>query len=111
VTCWLVNTGWTGGAYGTGSRMPIKVTRALLSSALNGSLNSAEFRTDENFGFEVPVSVDNVEDQILNPRETWADKEGYDKQATDLAGMFVENFVRFESHVDDAVNAAAPKAK
>src|SRR3546814_20711833 len=70
VTCWLVNTGWTGGKYGVGSRMPIKVTRALLNAALDGSLNNAEFRMDENFGFEVPVSVPGVDSKILDPRRS-----------------------------------------
>ena len=106
-TCWLVNTGWTGGAYGTGSRMPIKATRKLLSEALNGNLNNAEFRTDQNFGFEVPVSVDDVDDGILNPRETWADKDAYDAQAAKLIDMFRKNFQKFEAHVDSEVLAAA----
>ena len=74
VRCWLVNTGWTGGKYGTGSRMPIKATRALLNAALDGSLNEVEFRTDPNFGVEVPVRVPGVDPKILNPRETWATK-------------------------------------
>ncbi|MDB5667215.1 MAG: phosphoenolpyruvate carboxykinase, partial [Alphaproteobacteria bacterium] len=78
VTCWLVNTGWTGGKYGVGSRMPIKATRALLNAALDGSLNSAEFRKDPYFGFEVPVAVPGVDSAILNPRDTWADKADYD---------------------------------
>ena len=108
VDCWLVNTGWTGGAYGVGKRMPIKETRALLSSALDGSLASVEMRTDPNFGFQVPVAVPGVDDSILNPRETWADKAGYDAQATKLVGMFVQNFEKFENHVDPDVRAAAP---
>ena len=111
VTCWLVNTGWTGGAYGTGSRMPIKVTRALLSAALDGSLNSASFRTDANFGFAVPVSVPGVEDRILDPRSTWADGAAYDVQARRLVDMFIANFAKFESHVDGSVRDAAPGAK
>ncbi|MCB1384893.1 MAG: phosphoenolpyruvate carboxykinase [Nitratireductor sp.] len=106
-TCWLVNTGWTGGAYGTGSRMPIRVTRKLLSEALSGRLNEAEFRTDGNFGFEVPVAVDEIETSILDPRSTWADGEAYDRQAAKLARMFRENFVKFEAHVDQEVLAAA----
>ena len=73
VDCWLVNTGWTGGAYGTGKRMPIKATRALLAAALDGSLKWADFRTDANFGFEVPVAVAGVDRAILDPRSTWAD--------------------------------------
>ena len=107
VKCWLVNTGWTGGAYGIGNRMPIRATRKLLSDALNGDLNNAEFRIDENFGFEVPVAIDGVDNAILNPRETWADKDAYDAQAAKLVGMFRENFVKFEDHVDSEVLAAA----
>ncbi|MCP4999022.1 MAG: phosphoenolpyruvate carboxykinase (ATP), partial [Hyphomicrobiales bacterium] len=83
-TCWLVNTGWTGGSYGVGSRMPIKATRALLNAALDGSLNEAEMRTDPNFGFEVPLSVAGVDDRLLDPRETWADKQAYDIEARSL---------------------------
>ncbi len=110
VDCWLVNTGWTGGIYGTGKRMPIKVTRALLNAALDGTLNDAEFRTDPNFGFQVPVSVPGVEPRILNPRETWADKAAYDAKAKALVGMFVANFAQFEDHVDAGVRESAPKA-
>ncbi|WP_439272998.1 phosphoenolpyruvate carboxykinase [Pseudochrobactrum sp. HB0163] len=108
VDCWLVNTGWTGGAYGTGSRMPIKATRALLAAALDGSLNNVAFRTDPNFGFEVPVAVPGVDSKILDPRSTWADKQAYDAQAAKLAGMFITNFEKFEKHVDAEVRSAAP---
>jgi phosphoenolpyruvate carboxykinase (ATP) len=110
VDCWLVNTGWTGGSYGTGKRMPIKITRALLNAALDGSLKSAEFRTDENFGFQVPVAVSGVDAQILNPRETWADKAAYDATARKLVGEFIANFAQFEDAVDAGVREAAPKA-
>jgi phosphoenolpyruvate carboxykinase (ATP) len=110
VCCWLVNTGWTGGKYGTGSRMPIKATRALLNAALDGSLNGAEFRTDPVFGFEVPVAVPGVDAAILNPRDTWADKANYDATAAKLAGLFTANFAKFEAHVDAGVRAAAPRA-
>jgi len=110
VDCWLVNTGWTGGPYGTGSRMPIKETRALLSSALDGSLKSVDFREDSNFGFMVPNAVSGVDTSILDPRSTWADTGAYDQQAAKLVGMFTANFNRFEAHVDEAVLAAAPKA-
>ena len=110
VTCWLVNTGWTGGAYGTGSRMPIGATRALLNAALDGSLNAADFRVDKNFGFEVPLSVNGVDTAILDPRSTWPDKQAYDAQAHKLVGMFIENFAKFESHVTQEVRDAAPKA-
>jgi len=109
VDCWLVNTGWTGGAYGVGKRMPIKVTRALLSAALDGSLAHAKFRTDPNFGFEVPVEVPGVDTAILDPRSTWSDKAAYDKQAARLVGMFIDNFGKFEAHVDAAIKGAAPR--
>jgi len=107
--CWLVNTGWTGGAYGTGKRMPIKATRALLTAALDGSLKTAEFRTDANFGFEVPVAVPGVDGAILDPRSTWVDKPAYDRQAARLVGMFAVNFEKFEPHVDATVMGAAPR--
>jgi phosphoenolpyruvate carboxykinase (ATP) len=106
-----VNTGWTGGAYGTGKRMPIKATRALLAAALDGSLAGAEFRTDANFGFAVPVSVPGVDPAILDPRATWADKAAYDRQAVRLVGMFIDNFAKFEDHVDATVAAAAPRVQ
>jgi phosphoenolpyruvate carboxykinase (ATP) len=108
--CWLVNTGWTGGAYGTGSRMPIKATRALLSAALDGSLNDVAFRTDVNFGFDVPISMPGVDPNILDPRQTWTDPDAYDRQANKLVAMFVKNFEQYEPHVDDDVKAAAPHA-
>jgi len=110
VDCWLVNTGWTGGAYGIGQRMPIKATRALLTAALDGSLSKAEMRQDPNFGFQVPVSVPGVDTKILNPRDTWADGAAYDAQAQKLVSMFIENFQIFEAHVDPDVRAAAPTA-
>jgi phosphoenolpyruvate carboxykinase (ATP) len=110
VSCWLVNTGWTGGKYGTGKRMPIKATRALLNAALDGSLNDAEFRIDENFGFEVPVAVPGVDAAILNPRDTWADKAEYDATANKLVKLFIDNFAKFEAHVDAGVRDAAPRA-
>lgn len=106
-TCWLVNTGWTGGAYGTGSRMPIKATRALLTAALDGSLNDVEFRKDPNFGFEVPVAVPGVADILLDPRRTWDDPEAYDAQAAKLVQMFAENFAQYEANIDDDVRAVA----
>ena len=106
-TCWLVNTGWTGGAYGTGKRMPLKTTRALLSAALDGSLGTVEFRTDPNFGFEVPVAVPAVDSSLLDPRATWADAKGYDAQAQKLVGMFRDNFAQYLPFIDDAVKAVA----
>jgi phosphoenolpyruvate carboxykinase (ATP) len=107
-TCWLVNTGWTGGPYGEGHRMPIRATRALLGAALNGSLNNAPMRIDPYFGFEVPTEVPGVDSAILDPRSTWADVAAYDAAAAKLAGMFVDNFQKFSSHVEAEVLDAAP---
>jgi phosphoenolpyruvate carboxykinase (ATP) len=107
--CWLVNTGWTGGAFGTGSRMPIRATRALLAAALDGSLASAEMRIDPHFKFRVPVAVPDVDTKILNPRDTWTDKAAYDAQAKKLVFMFRENFKKFEAHVGADVLQAAPQ--
>jgi phosphoenolpyruvate carboxykinase (ATP) len=108
VDCWLVNTGWTGGKYGVGRRMPIKATRALLDAALSGSLKHQPMRTDPLFGFQVPTTLKGVDPVILTPRETWADKSAYDTQARALVDMFNKNFAKFEIHVDDDVKAAAP---
>ncbi|MEX6632907.1 phosphoenolpyruvate carboxykinase [Hyphococcus lacteus] len=108
VNCWLVSTGWTGGPHGKGRRMPIKDTRALLTAALNGSLQSAPMRSDPIFGFKVPTEVENVDTRILTPRETWADPTAYDAQAKKLGEMFVENFRVYAPYVDDAVKAAGP---
>lgn len=112
VDCWLVNTGWTGGQYGTGSRMPIKATRCLLDAALSGTLANSEMRVDPIFGFEIPVSVEGLDDQsILTPRSTWADGAAYDEVAGKLVDIFVENFKKFESHVASDVLAAAPQIR
>jgi phosphoenolpyruvate carboxykinase (ATP) len=108
VNCWLVSTGWTGGAYGVGRRMPIKATRALLAAALSGKLDNADFRIDPYFGFEVPNSVPGVEPHLLHPRKTWADKAAYDQAAAKLVKMFQDNFAQFEGYVDAEVAAAAP---
>ena len=110
VTCWLVNTGWTGGKYGVGSRMPIKATRALLNAALDGSLNNASFRKDPYFGFEVPEAVPGVDSRILNPRDTWAAKQDYDATAERLVNLFNDNFAKFLPHVDQSVRDSAPAA-
>ena len=106
-SCWLVNTGWTGGAYGTGKRMPIKATRALLAAALDGSLNKVAFRKDPNFGFEVPVSVPGVDSGLLDPRSTWSDTAAYDAQAKKLVEMFAANFAQYVPYIDEDVKAAA----
>jgi phosphoenolpyruvate carboxykinase (ATP) len=111
VDCWLVNSGWTGGKYGTGRRMPIKATRTLLTAALNGSLKNADFRTDPYFGFSVPTSVPGVEPNLLDPIKTWKDKAEFDTTARELVGMFQKNFTKFESHVTPDIKAAAPEVR
>jgi phosphoenolpyruvate carboxykinase (ATP) len=109
VDCWLVNTGWTGGGVGVGRRMPIRVTRRLLTAALDGSLSRADFRRDPYFGFAVPTSVPGVEPHILYPVKTWQDKAAFAETAKRLVAMFEANFKRFEAHVDADVKAAAPQ--
>jgi len=106
-TCWLVNTGWTGGAYGTGARMPIAATRALLAAALDGSLSEGQMRKDPNFGFLVPVTCEGVDARLLDPRGTWDDEAAYDAQAARLVEMFADNFAKYVAHIDDDVKAAA----
>jgi len=105
---WLVNTGWTGGPYGTGSRMKIAHTRAMINAALNGQLDGVEYVDDPNFGIAVPTSCPNVPAEVLIPRNTWSDGSVYDAQAKKLAGMFVENFKQFANEVPDEVKAASP---
>jgi phosphoenolpyruvate carboxykinase (ATP) len=107
---WLVNTGWTGGPFGEGERMPIAATRALLKAALSGSLGSVEYRTDEVFGFQVPTKAPGVNPRLLDPRSTWRDPETYDEKARELARMFRENFDRkFAAEADEGVTAAGPR--
>src|SRR2546429_734399 len=108
-TVWLVNTGWTGGPFGEGERMPIAATRALLYAALSGGLAGAEFRTDELFGFEVPTAVPGVDSSLLDPRSTWHDAEAYDRKARELAQMFRDNFEQFVADAGADVAAAGPR--
>ena len=110
VSCWLVNTGWTGGAYGVGKRMSIAHTRALLRAALAGELDDVPYRTDPFFGLAIPQHVNNVPDEVLDPRSAWADKAAYDAAAQALVQRFVDNFASFAEHVDDDVKAAAIRA-
>jgi phosphoenolpyruvate carboxykinase (ATP) len=105
---WLVNTGWTGGPYGTGSRMKLAHTRAMLRAALSGELDRGKFTRDAVFGFQVPASVPDVPAAVLAPRATWPDPKAYDAQALKLATMFRENFEQFRSEVPAGVAAAGP---
>ncbi|MFN3447143.1 MAG: phosphoenolpyruvate carboxykinase [Roseococcus sp.] len=108
--CWLVNTGWTGGAYGTGQRMSIQHTRALLRAALDGSLAKVEFVRDPFFGLMMPKEVPGIPAHVLNPRESWADKAAYDATARQLVSLFEKNFESFAGAVDEEVKAAAVRA-
>jgi phosphoenolpyruvate carboxykinase (ATP) len=109
-TVWLVNTGWTGGPYGEGERMPIAATRRLLHAALAGELAEMEYRTDPVFGLAVPTSVPGVDPSLLDPRATWRDRDAYDRKAAELATMFRGNFRRFAADAGDDVAAAGPPA-
>jgi len=108
-TVWLVNTGWTGGPFGEGQRMPISATRGLLRAALEEGLRSVRYRRDPLFGFEVPVSVPGIEDALLDPRSTWRDPEAYDRKARELARMFRNNFEKFAVAAGPQVAAAGPR--
>lgn len=106
---WLVNTGWSGGPYGAGTRMKISYTRAMVSAALNGDLYNVSYETDEVFGFSIPRNCPNVPSEILNPRNTWTDKDAYDAQAKKLAEMFRKNFEKFAERVPQEVRKAGPR--
>jgi phosphoenolpyruvate carboxykinase (ATP) len=107
---WLVNTGWTGGPYGVGHRMDLQHTRAMVRAILDGSLAEVETRQEPHFGLHVPVTCCNVPSEVLDPRETWADKDAYDARAKELANRFRENFEQYADEVDEAVIAAGPPA-
>jgi phosphoenolpyruvate carboxykinase (ATP) len=109
VPVWLVNTGWTGGAYGAGKRMPIDHTRNMVRAALSGQLENVAYETDPIFGVSVPTSVPGVPAEILRPRDTWSDAAAYDAKARELAGMFAENFDDYADGVSAEVRAAGPR--
>jgi phosphoenolpyruvate carboxykinase (ATP) len=109
VTCWLVNTGWTGGPYGIGKRMSIGHTRAMVNAAIDGSLADVTLETEPFFSLRIPANVPGVPPEILNPRAMWSDPAAYDAQARKLARLFAENFTKFEAHASDAVKAVAIK--
>jgi len=108
VNVWLVNTGWTGGPYGVGSRMKLKHTRAMISAALEGELDNVSFIIHPIFGLAMPTSCPNVPSEVLNPRDTWVNKKGYDIKARELANAFRENFKKFEEYANDDILAGAP---
>ena len=111
VNVWLVNTGWTGGAYGTGSRMKLSYTRAMITAALNGALAGVEFEQHPVFGLQMPTTCPNVPSEILNPRNTWNSAADYDQKANELAQKFIKNFEQYAEGVSAEILAAAPVAK
>lgn len=111
VNVWLVNTGWTGGAYGTGSRMKLSYTRAMITAALNGALAGVEFEQHPVFGLQMPTTCPNVPSEILNPRNTWSSAADYDQKANELAQKFIKNFEQYAEGVSPEIVAAAPVAK
>jgi len=109
VKVWLINTGWTGGPYGVGSRISLPYTRALINSALSGDLDNAKYTKDPIFGFEIPDHCEGVPSEILIPSNTWDDKQAYAKKAHELASHFIKNFEKYESDASDEIKSAAPK--
>lgn len=109
VNVWLINTGWSGGPYGVGKRMNLKYTRAMITAALKGELNDVAYTQHRTFGVAMPNECPGVPSEILNPRYTWASEEEYDKKATELAALFVNNFEKYASEASEATLAAAPK--
>jgi phosphoenolpyruvate carboxykinase (ATP) len=107
---WLINTGMTGGAYGVGSRMSLKYTRALITAALNGELDNVSYEELPIFGFNIPSQCPGVPSEILNPRNTWENKNAYDQKARELALKFNENFEKYASLASQSILSAAPKA-
>ena len=109
VNVWLVNTGWTAGSYGVGKRMKLSFTRAMITAALNGELDKVPFEIHPVFGIAYPTHCPNVPVEVLNPRNTWADKNAYDEKATDLAKQFIKNFEKFAATASPETLVAAPK--
>jgi phosphoenolpyruvate carboxykinase (ATP) len=108
VNVWLINTGWTGGSYGTGSRMKLKHTRAMITEALEGKLDNVEFVQHPIFGLSMPTNCENVPNEVLNPKDTWADKASYDEKALELANSFRKNFAQFEEYANEEIMAGGP---
>ena len=111
VNVWMINTGWSGGPYGIGKRMKLNYTRAMITAALEGKLDTASFEKHPVFGILMPAKCEGVPANILNPKNTWADKAMYDAKATELARLFITNFKKYESGVSEAILAAAPVIK
>lgn len=111
VKVWLINTGWSGGAYGVGKRMNLKYTRAMITAAMKGELDNVEYKAHDVFGVLIPQSCPQVPSDILNPKDTWEDKEAYDAKAAQLAQLFVNNFEKYAAQASDEIKSAAPKTE
>jgi len=109
VNVWLINTGWSGGEYGVGSRIKLKYTRAMITAALTGNLDQVDYETHEIFGLSMPLECKDVPKEILNPKNTWKDQSGYDKKADQLAVAFVENFRKYANYANKEIMSASPK--
>ncbi|MFT6982337.1 MAG: phosphoenolpyruvate carboxykinase (ATP) [Crocinitomicaceae bacterium] len=109
IKVWLINTGWSGGSYGTGERMKLKYTRAMITAAMTGQLDNVEFKNQPIFELAMPTSCEGVPSEILNPKDTWADKSKFDEVANNLANQFVKNFAQYENGSSEAILSAAPK--
>ena len=109
VNIWLINTGWSGGSYGVGSRMKLSYTRAMITTALEGKLDNVSYTEHEVFGVQMPDSCENVPTEILHPKNTWSDKSAYDETANQLAAKFIANFEKFASDANQEILNAAPK--
>lgn len=109
VNCWLVNTGWTGGKYGTGSRCPLKYTRRIIDAIHSGELSKAKYENFTIFNLSVPTSLWGVPSELLNPRRAWRDKEGFEREVRKLAGMFQKAFAFYEEDVEKKVRLAGPQ--
>ncbi|MFM7233751.1 MAG: phosphoenolpyruvate carboxykinase (ATP), partial [Flavobacteriales bacterium] len=106
---WLINTGWSGGSYGTGERMKLKFTRAMITAALEGKLDGVSYETHDVFGLQMPTTCPEVPTELLNPRNTWKDKAAYDAKANELADKFIKNFEKFKEFANDEILSASPK--
>ncbi|TFY52258.1 hypothetical protein EVG20_g10629 [Dentipellis fragilis] len=109
VDCWLVNTGWTGGKFGTGKRCPLKYTRRIIDAIHSGELARASYEAFEVFGLQVPTGVEGVPRELLNPAHAWADKGAFEREVRKLAGMFMKAFATYEKDVGEKVRAAGPQ--
>ena len=108
VDCWLVNTGWTRGKYGTGSRCPLKYTRLIIDAIHSGELAKAEYETFSTFNLSIPTALEGVPSELLNPRKAWVNKEGFEREVKKLAGMFQKAFALYEMDVGEKVRLAGP---